>query len=169
MITPTMLKEELLKMAMVAETYEDTWSNVVKRADAAAVSSTASDSSLPSKTDAVANSTGEPSNVTETPTQPSASTAASALTLVGRWSASLASGEAFAVQIGKDGKFQLVIAKSGKTKVSSGTASRSGNQLTLAEANGTKIVGTVQQTTADAFSLVIGANAATTLNFKRAK
>jgi hypothetical protein len=167
MITPKGLKDELLKMAMVAETYEDTWSNVVKRAESE--SSNEPDSSLPSQTDAVVKNIEETSSDDQTPTQPTVSSASSGLTLVGRWSASLASGEAFAIQIVKDGKFQLVVAKSGKTTISKGTASRSGNQLTLAETNGTKIVGTVQQSTADAFSLAIGGNASATLNFKRAK
>lgn len=157
-LTPTQLKAEILKMAMVAETYEDAWSNVVNSSAEPTENATQSDSPIETGT---------------TPSQPSTvvnkSATSNGMTLVGRWSATMPGGDALAVQIAKEGKFQMVIVKAGKSTVSNGTASRSGDQLTFAESNGTKIVGTFRQTTTDAFSLILGGNSSATLNFKRAK
>tara|TARA_R110002049_G_scaffold2750_5_gene22045 strand:- start:287 stop:1315 length:1029 start_codon:yes stop_codon:yes gene_type:complete len=175
MITPARLKDELMKMALVAETYEDTWANVAKNQSA---DSTEASDSLASKVGQPAaaptgnsDSASSAATTTDVAAQPDPAPQADAarMTLVGRWSASLASGEAFAVQIARDGKFQLVIAKSGKTTVSSGTATRDGNQLTLVDTKGVKIAGTVTQPTPDTFALMVGGNASVTLNFKRAK
>ena len=148
LITPGLMKEELRKMLRVAETYEDTWSNVAKDGSS------------------VAKHNGETQAATPSSDRPNGSTS---LTLVGRWSAAIASGEALAVQIARDGKFQMVVVKAGKTTVSTGTAQRTGNTLTLTDTNGTKIEGTVKQTTADSFELAIGGNQSATLNFKRAE
>ena len=168
-LTPVLIKAEISKMAMVAETYEDAWSNVIKRPAEPAVKSTNADSSSNAGTQpsqpAVVENTSTNTATNPASTQPNAT----GFTLVGRWSTTLASGEALAVQIATDGTFQMVVAKSGKTTVSKGMASRAGDQLTLAESSGTKIVGTYRQTTADAFSLRIGGNASATLNFQRAK
>lgn len=93
------------------------------------------------------------------------------LSLVGRWSASVGSDQAFAIQIASDSTFQLVHLKSGKSTVSKGKIERSGDQLKLA-GNALTLNCTVSQTTADAFQLAIknakGAVTAT-LNFKKAK
>ncbi|TWU38321.1 type III secretion system chaperone [Novipirellula artificiosorum] len=92
--------------------------------------------------------------------------------LVGSWSASLPGGEAFAIQISSDARFQLVHLKSGKSTVSKGKASRSGNNLTLAGDDKTTLNCQVSNSSADKFRLsVIDAkgNAAVNLDFKKAK
>lgn len=94
------------------------------------------------------------------------------LSLVGRWSASVASGEAFAIAITSDAKFQLVHLKSGKSTVSKGKTTLSGNQLKLVGDNDLTLSGTVTQSGGDAFSLAIKdakGNVAVTLEFKKAK
>ena len=184
-ITPAVLKEELNKMALVAETYEDTWSNVAINESKTDKNVAESKSQTQeSTTIAAPNSQNQASTTagvgatTTAPAQSAPTQSAPAkpptgqparLTLVGQWSASLSTGEAFAVMIARSGQFQLVHVKSGKTTVSKGTAARSGNQLTLTDTSGTIISGTVTQTRADAFSLAIGGNAAAALQFKRAK
>jgi hypothetical protein len=94
------------------------------------------------------------------------------LSLVGRWSASIASGEAFAIEISSDAKFQLVHLKSGKSTVSKGKATLSGNELKLVGDSDLTLNGTVTQSSGDAFSLAINdakGNVAVTLDFKKAK
>jgi hypothetical protein len=94
------------------------------------------------------------------------------LSLSGRWSAALKSGEVFAIQIASDSKFQLVHLKSGKSTISKGKATRSGAQLKLVGDNNVTLNCTVTQTTSDAFQLAVKdakGNVAVTLNFKKAK
>jgi hypothetical protein len=94
------------------------------------------------------------------------------LSLIGRWSAALKSGEAFAIQIASDSKFQLIHLKSGKSTVSKGKATRSGAQLKLVGDDNVTLNCTVTQTTSDAFQLAVKdakGNVAVTLNFKKAK
>jgi hypothetical protein len=94
------------------------------------------------------------------------------LSLIGRWSAALKSGEVFAIQIASDSKFQLVHLKSGKSTISKGKATRSGAQLKLVGDNNVTLNCTVTQTTSDAFQLAVKdakGNVAVTLNFKKAK
>lgn len=94
------------------------------------------------------------------------------LSLVGRWSASVASGEAFAIAITADAKFQLVHLKSGKSTVSKGKTTLSGNELKLVGDNDLTLSGTVTQSSGDAFRLAINdakGNVAVTLDFKKAK
>jgi hypothetical protein len=94
------------------------------------------------------------------------------LSLIGRWSAALKSGEVFAIQIASDSKFQLVHLKSGKSTISKGKSTRSGAQLKLVGDNNVTLNCTVTQTTSDAFQLAVKdakGNVAVTLNFKKAK
>jgi hypothetical protein len=94
------------------------------------------------------------------------------LSLIGRWSAALKSGEVFAIQIASDSKFQLVHLKSGQSTISKGKATRSGAQLKLVGDNNVTLNCTVTQTTSDAFQLAVKdakGNVAVTLNFKKAK
>jgi hypothetical protein len=94
------------------------------------------------------------------------------LSLIGRWSAAQKSGEAFAIQIASDSKFQLIHLKSGKSTISKGKATRSGAQLKLVGDDNVTLNCTVTQTTSDAFQLAVKdakGNVAVTLNFKKAK
>jgi hypothetical protein len=90
--------------------------------------------------------------------------------LVGRWSASTDKSQAFAIQIDSGGRFQLVHLKSGKSTVSKGKATRSGDRLTLAGDDGTKLNCTVTWRAAEGFQLAINdakGNATVKLDFKK--
>lgn len=91
--------------------------------------------------------------------------------LSGRWSASLANNEAFAIQIAADARFQLVHVKAGKSTVSKGKVVRSGNQLKLVGDGDVTLDCTFDQSPEDAFELQIKnaqGGTAMTLNFKKA-
>ena len=73
---------------------------------------------------------------------------------------------------GSDSKFQLVHLKSGKPTISKGTATQSGNRLTLTGDSGAKLNCLLEQTSADKFQLSIlnsKDTAAVKLEFKKAK
>jgi hypothetical protein len=92
--------------------------------------------------------------------------------LVGRWAASIGKDQAFAIQIDSGGNFRLVHLKSGKSTVSKGKATRSGDRLTLAGDDGTKLNCTVTWRTADEYQLAINdakGNATVKLDFKKQK
>ncbi|TWT78932.1 hypothetical protein CA13_03290 [Planctomycetes bacterium CA13] len=141
-ITATDLKADLLKRANLADQNAKLWSTTEEK----------NDPGIARKTDSRQEKTW--------------------FSLVGTWSASLPSGEAFAIQISSNARFQLVHIKSGKSTVSKGKASRSGNKLTLAGDDKTTLNCTVSQSTAESFRLAVidaKGNAAVTLDFKIAK
>ena len=109
---------------------------------------------------------------TETTQQPAQKPVAKqAFSMVGSWTASLGN-DAFAIKLTSDSKFQLVHIKSGKSTISKGKVTRSGNQMTLAGDDGTTLRCSVAQTTSDRFQLAIAGgkgSKATTLTFKKAK
>jgi len=74
---------------------------------------------------------------------------------VGRWSASLSSGEAFAIQFDDAGRFALVHLKSGKSTKSTGKAVRTGDNLVLQGDTGTKLNCTLAWSNATAFRLTL--------------
>lgn len=153
-ITASQLKADLLKLAGFAEKHSDVWSKLKTKSK--------------SKTKA---KTG--SSDTTNPSNPSPSKSApQKLSLVGRWTASLSSGESFAIQMTSDSKFQLVHLRSGKSTISKGTATRSADRLTLTGDDAVTLNCRVEQTLADKFRLTIlntKGNAAVTLDFKKAK
>jgi hypothetical protein len=143
-ITASQLKADLVHLATVAGQHSDVWL------------------SLKAETKNDSPKTNSPK--TNSPQQN--------LSLIGRWSAALKSGEVFAIQIASDSKFQLVHLKSGKSTISKGKATRSGAQLKLVGDNNVTLNCTVTQTTSDAFQLAVKdakGNVAVTLNFKKAK
>ena len=143
-ITAAQLKADLVHMASLAEKHSDVWSALKSQPKVDSISTPKSVSS-------------EPKPV---------------VSLIGRWSASPASGEAFAIAITADSQFQLVHLKSGKSTVSKGKITRSGNQLKLVGDKDLTLDCTVTQTTDDAFALAIKdakGNVALTLDFKKAK
>jgi hypothetical protein len=92
--------------------------------------------------------------------------------LVGRWSASIGKDQAFAIQIDSGGRFRLVHLKSGKSTVSKGKATRSGDRLTLAGDDRIKLNCTVSWRAADRFQLAINdakGKPTVTLDFKKQK
>jgi hypothetical protein len=70
----------------------------------------------------------------------------------GRWSASRASYEAFAILFDANGAFVLVSVRDGKQAKSSGKFSVSGSELTLESTDGTRLYGTFQLKSASEFS-----------------
>lgn len=75
--------------------------------------------------------------------------------LIGAWVASLGGGEAFAVKLTDDGRFRLAHVKGGKASTSTGTASRTGDQLRLAGDTGVTITGAVSGASAAGFDLTL--------------
>lgn len=86
--------------------------------------------------------------------------------LVGRWSASRSSKEAFALQLNRDGSFVLVYVRDGKQSRSQGSFTRSGSSLQLRARNLT-LSGTLSQVSSRQFTLQLE-NAPKPLTFKRA-
>lgn len=146
-VTTASLKAELLKLAVFAEKHSDVWMKLKST------------------------STTAKSKPAVTPSKPIRSTAPK-LTLLGRWSASLSSGESFAIQMTADSKFQLVHLKSGKATISKGKATRTGNRLTLAGSDSVTLQCRVSQSVANKFRLTIldsKGKDAVSLDFKKAK
>ncbi len=152
-VTAGGLKADLVRMATLAAKQSDVWIKLKGQA----------------KSDAT---TAKPEQAKSVPAEsPATGAAPPALTLLGRWSASLASGDAFAIELTSDSKFQLVHLKSGKSTISKGKTTRTGNQLKLVGDN-TTLNCQVTQTTANTFQLGIQdakGNVAVKLNFKKAK
>ncbi len=90
--------------------------------------------------------------------------------LDGRWSASVASGEAFAVQFDASGRFALIHLKAGKSTKSVGKAIRDGESLVLEGDTGTKLKGSLTWADAKSFQLAIldaAGKATVKLSFKK--
>jgi hypothetical protein len=144
-ITASELKADLIRLATVAQKHSDIWSTL--KGQPASNSKSASNS-----------------KPAEAPPKQ--------FSLVGRWSASLSSNEAFAIQIASDATFQLVHLKSGKSTISKGKATRSGDQLKLVGNDKVTLNCSVTQTAGDAFQLAINdakGKTTATLSFKKAK
>lgn len=80
------------------------------------------------------------------------STAVQSSSFTGRWSASRASNEAFAILFEANGSFVLVSIKDGKQAKSSGKFTVVGSQLTLEGTDGVRLSGTIAMTSATEFS-----------------
>ena len=80
------------------------------------------------------------------------STAAQSTAFTGRWSASRASNEAFAILFDANGSFVLVSIKDGKQAKSSGKFTVVGTQLTLEGTDGVRLSGTIAMKSATEFS-----------------
>ena len=151
-VTPNQLRKHLQDLATMAENHADSWSALGKTAKTGP------------KT---APKTAQ--NTTQNTTQKA--TAKPTFSMLGSWTAALGK-DAFAIKLTSDSKFQLVHIKNGKSTVSKGKVSRSGNSMTLAGDDGNTLRFTVAQTAANQFQLAItGANGktGTKLNFKKAK
>ncbi|TWT98171.1 hypothetical protein Pla108_23280 [Botrimarina colliarenosi] len=86
--------------------------------------------------------------------------------LVGSWIASLGEGEAFAIKLTADGKFNLAHVKAGKTTTSAGKMERTGDQLKLIGDKGVTIAGAVANASAEGFDLTL--TGGKVLSFKKA-
>ncbi len=148
-ITASQLKADLVKLASFAQQHSDVWSKLKAESKA---------SSLSSATDL-----SDPSGSKSTPKK---------LSLLGTWSASLSGGQAFAIQMTSDSRFQLVHLKSGKSTISKGKVTRAGDRLTLAGEDSVTLNCRVEQTVADKFELTIldsKGSATVKIDFKKAK
>ena len=130
-VTATGLKGDLQRLARFADSQSKLWSG------------------LGAKSTPELESKAKPAS----PSQPK--TANSGLSLEGRWSAAVGSGEAFAVQFDSGGRFALVHIKAGKSTKSTGKAIRTGDNLVLQGDTGTKLNCTLIWTDAKAFQLAI--------------
>ena len=162
-ITASQLKADLVRMAGFAEEHAELWSSLTISGTSKAPSAPAATAKSPAPQDSSGNAVANQENQPQ-----SADTLAP---LLGRWSASLASNEAFAIQITAEAQFQLVHLKAGKSTVSKGKITRSGQQLKLVGEGDLTLNCDVTQSSAKAFALAIkGADGkvAMTLNFKKA-
>ncbi|TWU26421.1 hypothetical protein Pla52o_02740 [Novipirellula galeiformis] len=144
-VTARQLKADLTQLAILAERKSDIWSK--------------------------SNSKPSTSVAPAIPTH-GASSAKPRLSLAGTWSASLNSGEAFALRLNSEGTFQLVHMKSGKSTSSKGKVTRVDDKLTLIGDDKITLNCTVNQTVADKFQLAVNdakGNVAIKLDFTNAK
>ncbi len=164
-VSPDQLKKTIEMMTNFAAEHADVWSQfkLASPKVVAKVSSPGTAAATTTKPKTLVKATSSTSSTPKTVSQPS---------LVGLWSASITNGEAFAIRIQGDNRFQLVHMKAGKANVSHGTASKVGNQLTLKGDENVTIVGTVAQQTSEAFQLNINGpdgKIALVMKFKRSK
>jgi hypothetical protein len=153
-ITAQQLKADLVQMATFAERNSKLWLNLKAKPE----------------TKATATSAGNAADLKATKLPPQAST--NQLSLAGTWGASLKGADSIAIQIGSDSSFKLATVIAGKSSISQGRVTRTGNRLTLVGDDKITINGTVSQSTADKFQLVIQddkGNAKLTLDFSRSK
>ncbi len=87
--------------------------------------------------------------------KPATTAAAAPTSIIGSWVASLGQGEAFAIKLTADGKFQLAHVKSGKPTTSNGKVERTGDQLKLLGDGSVTISGTLSNITAEGFDLTL--------------
>jgi len=147
-VTARQLKADLTQLAILAERKSEIWSQ----------------NNAPAKTELTATTATKPTDSTNS--------AKNHFSLAGTWSASLTSGEAFALRLNSEGTFQLVHMKSGKATSSKGKVTRADNKLTLIGDDKITLNCTVNQTVADKFQLAVNdakGNVAIKLDFTKAK
>ncbi|MGI9473721.1 MAG: type III secretion system chaperone [Rubripirellula sp.] len=152
------MANELRQLASFAGEKSELWSKLtVKQPKKAASKPTAPKALTPSPRTPASNTTA------------SKSAGSKGISLVGRWSASLSSTEAFAIQVSANDRFQLANVKAGKSTVSKGALVRNGNKLTLNGDDGTKINCLVTAQSGGFQLGIVGADGKTAvkLNFKK--
>jgi hypothetical protein len=161
-ITPRLLREELRKLATIAESTASLWEVAGSSAVAAAPApaTTAAPQQQRVATTAPAQSAS--------PTTAPQAAAAPPANLVGKWSASRSATEAFAMQLNADSSFVLVYVKDGKQSRSTGKFSVTSGQLILTTSDGGKFGGGVANITARSFEFAPSGKGATKLTFQRA-
>ena len=149
-VTATGIRRDLGRFGQFADRYADLWSKLGKKAR--------SSGSQPS--------TKKP----PTPGSKSQPTSRPGFSLIGNWSASLNSSEAFAVRFDQGNRFTLVHLKAGKSTKSVGKAIRSQGELVLQGDDGIKLRCSLKWQSDRAFALAIkdsSGKASLTLNFKK--
>lgn len=170
-ISPRMLREEIKRLAGIAESTAGLWEVApATQAPAGAQAAPLANNNRPA---------GQP--VAQAPQAPAQSAPAQAAPqapaqtapvatagLLGKWSAARSAKEAFAMQLNSDNSFVLVYVKDGKQSKSVGTFTTTGGQLTLTTSDGGKFAGNVSNVTARTFDFTPPTNAAGKLTFQKA-
>jgi uncharacterized protein (TIGR03066 family) len=144
-ISPRVLREEIRRLAQIAENTANLWE----------ISNQSSPQAPPGKQ--VATSVPQATNSAPQRTaqaQPRTTAPAAAGSILGKWSASRSDKEAFAMQLNADGSFVLVFVNNGKQSRSTGKYTHTGGQLTLTTEGGGKFAGGVANLTATSFEFV---------------
>jgi hypothetical protein len=143
-ISPRLMREELRRLAQMAENTATLW-------EVAAANNVATAPAAPATGGKPAgqNITINTNSTKQNAAAPAATSAASSL--LGKWSAARTEKEAFAIQLNADNTFVLVYVKDGKQSRSSGQFTLAGGQLTLSGSDGTKFSGSVSGITAKTF------------------
>jgi uncharacterized protein (TIGR03066 family) len=103
------------------------------------------------------------------PASPAPSANAASASLVGSWTSSRSKTQAFALRLEADGKFALVTVDGTRNAKSSGTYVLSGDKLSLNDAKGGSLAGTIAIQSADKFEFTPTGGSAAALVFQRAK
>jgi hypothetical protein len=136
-ISPRLLRDQIRRLAQMAEGTAGLWEAQAANTNVAATSPTAS---------AGAKNAAAPPAGAATAAAPSTGNG-----LLGKWSAARSDKEAFAIQLNADNTFVLVYIKDGKQSRSTGQYALAGGQLTLTGSDGTKFAGTLGTVTAKSF------------------
>jgi hypothetical protein len=141
-ISPRLMREELRRLAQMAENTASLWEVAANNvaASAPAAGGKPAGQNITINTSAAKQNAAAPAAGTST-----------ASSLLGKWSAARSEKEAFAIQLNADNTFVLVYVKDGKQSRSSGQFTLSGGQLTLTGSDGAKFSGSVGSVTAKTF------------------
>lgn len=152
-ISPKLLRDELRRIATVAEQTAALWE--IDPPAAAAPVAAAPAATVPASTVPAATATAP-------------ATGSAAPSLIGKWSASRSDKEAFAIALNQDNSFVLVHIKDGKQNRSTGKFTLEGGQLTLTITAGSKLVATIGNLTDSTFDFTPQGGKAAKLSFKKA-
>ncbi|HEV7282461.1 MAG TPA: hypothetical protein VGN57_19820 [Pirellulaceae bacterium] len=147
-VTGARLREALEAMTAVAEETKSLWNLADVPASTPAASSTAATNAA-----SAANS----------------GTSAAATSLVGSWTASRSKTQAFALRLDADGKFALVTVDGTRNVQSSGSYVLGSGKLSLNDAKGGSLAGTIAVRSAEEFEFTPAGGSAAALVFKKAK
>jgi len=182
-ISPLSLRNELKRLAGVAESASPLWEDAPQTAQTAPQGTQAAPQgarqaapqATPPAQTGIANNqrptAPTPNNsIAQAPQQRPATPAPaqSASAVIGTWKAERSATEAFAMQLNADGSFTLVYVKDGKQSKSTGKYSLAGSTLSLSTTDGGKFNGNVSNVTAKSFEFIPPTNAAGKLTFQKA-
>ena len=147
-ISPRMLREELRRLAQLAESTSGLWEMPAAGNVAASAPTAPAAGTRPTSQNLTINTAKNTAPPSVTGQQ---ATAAAGGSLLGKWSAARSAKEAFAIQLNADNTFVLVYVKDGKQSRSSGKYSLSGSQLMLSGSDGTQFSGAISSVTTKSF------------------
>lgn len=147
-ISPRMLREELRRLAQLAESTAGLWDAPAAGNVSTSAPPSPAASTRPSSQNLTIN-TAKNGAAGQAAAPPA--TAAAGGSLIGKWSAARSQKEAFAIQLNADNTFVLVYVKDGKQSRSSGKFTLSGSQLTLTGSDGTQFSGAISSVSARSF------------------